>query len=160
MKKIFIFLLLYVCQADSQVCEKYQGQGMDEVRLHYVITNSLLGAMAGADLAGSNAGLVTDNGAARISIGIGGAALGAALVGYLGYPRKAKLSNGIEKFYFTAADGFIGAVILGLSTGYLADTVFPQSGDVPTSAVIGVLAGGIGGGLLGGVYGYRFAVHF
>lgn len=153
-------MLLFVGDIRAQVLEKYEGKGLDEVRLHYTLTNSLLGAMAGSTLAGSNAELFSEGRSAKISIGIGGALIGAALAGYLGYPNDRKLSGGFEKSYFTLADGFLGAVVVGFSTAFLADAIFPQTGDVPASALIGGLAGSLGGGLLGGVYGYRFAVRF
>lgn len=153
-------MVLCFGQAFSAVFDKYEGNGLDEVRLHYTITNSLLGAMAGATLLGSNAALIADTDAMRISLGLGGAILGATLGGYLGYPKDAKLGKGFEEVFFTLADGFLGAVIIGTSTGVLANTIIPQTGDVPVAGIIGMVLGGVGGGLLGGVYGYRFAVHF
>ncbi len=160
MAKICLFLLLYVGQTFAQVFEKYEGEGLNEVRLHYVVTNSLLGAMAGATIAGSNSGLISGSNSLKIPLGVGGAVVGAAITGYLTYPSKTKLSNGYEKVFFTIADGFIGAVVLGFTTGLLADAVFPQTGDLPVSAAIGTLVGGLGGGILGGVYGYKFAIRF
>lgn len=160
MSNIILTLLLIAGNIQAQIFEQYDKKEFNSVRLHYVITNSLLGAVAGATLAGSNAKIFTSNQTDQILVGLGGAVLGSALGGYLGYPGKKKFSGNFEKIYFMMADGFIGALTVGFATGFLADFTIPHDGDIPTSGIIGGLIGGVCGGIIGGVYGYRFAVQF